>query len=108
LAGKEAAERIRPGGKVLQMKKPPTRHHPPKADLTSPEISTGEAPVEGSCRVIALCNQKGGVGKTVTAINLSAGLAASGLRTLLVDIDPQGLSGLGLGLDTGALPTTCC
>lgn len=103
LSGNEAAERIRPGGKVLPMKKAPTRRYAPRAGLTSPEIGTGKAPVEGSCRVIALCNQKGGVGKTVTAINLSAILAASGLRTLLVDLDPQGNSGIGLGLDVDSV-----
>jgi len=54
-------------------------------------------------RTISICNQKGGVGKTVTAINLSAFLAAYGHRTLLVDLDPQGHSGLGLGLDTDGL-----
>lgn len=54
-------------------------------------------------RAIAICNQKGGVGKTVTAINLSAFLAAYGYRTLLVDLDPQGHSGLGLGIDVEAM-----
>ncbi len=54
-------------------------------------------------RTIAICNQKGGVGKTVTSINLSAFLAAHGRRTLLVDIDPQGHSGVGLGIKTEAL-----
>jgi len=57
----------------------------------------------GLCRTISICNQKGGVGKTVTAINLSAFLAAYGRRTLLIDLDPQGHSGLGLGVKTEAL-----
>ncbi len=54
-------------------------------------------------RIISICNQKGGVGKTVTAINLSAFLAAYRQRTLLIDLDPQGHCGLGLGIDVDSL-----
>jgi len=55
-------------------------------------------------RTIAVCTHKGGTGKTVTALSLAAGFAAAGRRCLLVDLDPQGHSTLGIGIDA-AEPT---
>src|SRR5690606_28803154 len=58
--------------------------------------------------IVALANQKRGAGKTTTAINLAAGLAFQGVKTVLVDLDPQGIATSGLGIDRHSISHSIC
>lgn len=74
----------------------------PIREIPTPQPKTSHGPAV----VISMCNQKGGVGKTTSSINLGAALAETGRRVLLIDLDPQGALSAGLGIQSYELDTT--